>query len=300
MALGFLAQRGFCEGVSPSLSIKVLAFCLLLFPANGFAEIPAVEVAADRPYKSGGLLTPYEKVRCKLDVYVPSDAKDLPCLVWFHGGNLVGGAKNDGDVGAVARALASDGFVVAVANYRLSPKVTYPAYLEDAAAAVAWMRANASRFGGDAKKLFIGGHSAGGYLTVMLGADPRWLKKQGMTPDDVAGLVSLSGQMFTHGTVRAERGLPATTVVIDEAAPVNHAGKHLPPLLLLYAGNDLPFRGAENRYFAEALESAGNDHFVIRRIEGRDHGSINGSMVQAGDEVRTAILEFVKTAGGPP
>lgn len=96
-------------------------------------------------------------------------------IVWFHGGGITAGDKGSKDTTAVVTRMAQDGFLVASVNYRLSPKATYPAYLEDAAAAVAWVLKNAADHGGDPKKVFVAGHSAGGYLTTMLALDERYL-----------------------------------------------------------------------------------------------------------------------------
>jgi len=99
----------------------------------------------DISYKSGETLTGHETTRCQLDLYVPAPAKDLPCLVWFHGGGLIKGDKGGANTAAVAHALAGEGLVVAAANYRLSPGVKYPSYLEDAAAVVAWVQTRNGR-----------------------------------------------------------------------------------------------------------------------------------------------------------
>ena len=115
------------------------------------------------------------------------------------------------------RSLARAGVAVVSAEYRLSPKVKYPAYLQDAAAAFAWTRAHIAEHGGDVEKLFVGGHSAGGYLTFMIGLDERYLREFGVELSGIAGLIPVSGQTMTHYTVREERGIGQFTITADEA-----------------------------------------------------------------------------------
>ena len=92
----------------------------------------------------------------------------LPVIVFFYGGSWSSGTK-DG-YGFAGRALAAQGFVVAVPDYRLVPAVRFPAFLEDGAAAVRWVRAHAADFGGDGERIVLAGHSAGAYNAAMLGA----------------------------------------------------------------------------------------------------------------------------------
>ena len=279
-------------------------FAVLLLVSARFsmaiaADTAGVTVTADVAYKSGAMLSDYERTRCKLDVYAPTGAKDLPCVVWFHGGGLTGGNNKGAKEGG--HALAAEGVILAAVNYRFSPMATYPAYVEDAAASVAWMKQHAGEYGVDPKRIFVAGHSAGGYLAAMVGADERWLKPYALTLHDIAGVIPMSGQMATHYTIREERGLAKTAILIDEAAPLNHAGKDTPPWLVLYAEKDMSLRGDENRYFAAALKAAGHKQVEIREMAGYDHGGIGERIGEQNDAVRKAMVEFInRTAPAKP
>ena len=259
------------------------------------AEPKTINVSPDVPYKTGDRLDAYETQRCKLDVYAPADARDLPCMVWFHGGGLTGGGKADDTTVAVCRAMANEGWVVAAVNYRLSPAAKYPAYVEDAAASVAWMLKNAGKYGGNSKRVFVAGHSAGGYLAAMVTMDERYLAAQGAKPGELAGVIPISGQMMTHYTIREERGLPKAQIIVDDAAPIHFTREKTPPLLILYAETDMTLRGEENRYFAAALTAAGNRNVALREIAGHDHGGIGDRIAEPDSPVRKLMAEFVKS-----
>ncbi len=259
-------------------------------------EAAAPKVIANLAYRAGETLSEYEAERCKLDLYLPPAGKNFATLVWFHGGALKAGSK-DGSA-AIARALAVDGIAVAAVNYRLSPKAIYPAYVEDSAAAAAWVRAHIAEHGGDPAKIFISGHSAGGYLALMLAMDTRWLKPHGLTPDSFAGYIPLSGQTMTHYTVREEFGIGKLTIIANEAAPVHYCRKDTPPMLVLAADHDMAARSEENEYLVAVLKGAGNTRVTFRQIPDRNHGSIANDIPKPGDPVRKAIVDFI--AATPP
>jgi acetyl esterase/lipase len=233
------------------------------------------------------------KARCQLDVYQAKGATDLPILLWFHGGGLTGGSKDSEETVAAARALAQRGVIVVTVNYRLSPQVKYPAYIEDAAAAFQWVHQHAQDYGGSVKKIFLGGHSAGGYLVLMLGSDQRWLATHQLVITEIAGVISLSGQTVTHYTVRAERGLSDTTIVVDQAAPLFYASAPCPPQLILYAEKDMEMRVEENMLYLAARKKAGRKEVTGQQVKDRDHGSIGGRIGQLGDQVQQLIVDFI-------
>ena len=148
------------------------------------------QTVKDIPYSSSD--DAYARERCKLDVYYPENLTDCPMVVWFHGGGLTSGNKS------IPGKLQNSGMVVVAVNYRLLPKVDIAACLDDAAQAVAWTFREAGKYNGSNRKIFLSGHSAGGYLTAMLGLDKTWLDKHGVDADSIAGLIPFSGQMISH------------------------------------------------------------------------------------------------------
>jgi len=239
--------------------------------------------------------TPYEQERCKLDLTLPADAKGFPTYVWFYGGGLKNGGKDlDSEYCAEIRAsLARAGVAVVTPDYRLSPKVKYPAYVDDAAAAFAWTVKHIAAHGGDPRKVFIGGHSAGGYLALLVGMDPERLKPHGLTLGSVAGIAQVSGQVFNHYTVRDERGQARYGITSDEAAPAFHIRKSLPPILTIYAQNDMLSRAEENMFFVTTLKAAGHTENYSLRVDDRDHATVGHNLRNDDDPARLAILNFI-------
>jgi len=244
-------------------------------------------------YKSGRGLSDYERERSVLDLYLPEGRSDFPIIVWFHGGSLTAGDKAQETQAGIARSLAARGIGVASVNYRLSPLVSYPAYIEDAAASVAWVLDNVEDYQGSSRRVFVSGHSAGAYLASMVGLDDQYLAAHGHEPSDLAGLIPISGQMVTHATVRGERGLPGNRPIVDAAAPAYHVRSDAPPVLAIAGSEDLPARPEENRYFIAAMHAIEHPDAAYIEFDGRNHGSIVTGIPNADDPVAGVIVDFV-------
>lgn len=251
-------------------------------------------------YKAGAGVSEYEAERCALDLYLPEGAREFPTIVWFHGGGLTAGDKAADVQVDIARSLAERGIAVAAVNYRLSPQATFPAYVEDAAASVAWVLGHIADYAGRPDRVFVSGHSAGGYLAAMVGLDSQYLASHEHALGDLAGVIPISGQMVTHSTVREERGLASEQPIVDVAAPVRHVGADAPPLLAIAGSEDLPARPEENVYFAAAMKAAGHEDTSYLEFEGRNHGTIVTRIPDADDPVAAALVDFVTRLGGLP
>jgi acetyl esterase/lipase len=205
-----------------------------------------------------------------LDVFVPvAGATNAPVLVFFYGGSWKSGAKED--YAFVGQALAAQGFVTVLPDYRLYPEVRFPGFLEDGAAAVAWVRDNIAAYGGDPRRIVLAGHSAGAYNAVMLGLDPRYLRAAGVDPKVVRAVAGLSGPYdflpFDAGTaaqVFGEAPDPAAT------QPISFAGPHSPPAFLATGEADTIVRPRNTQSLAAKLRAA---HVPVqeRVYPGLDH-----------------------------
>lgn len=212
----------------------------------------------------------YINSRCKLDIYYPSNTKDFATVVWFHGGGLTGGEKE------LPKALMEKGVAIVGVNYRLAPQVAAPAFIEDAAAAVAWVFKNIEGYGGSTKKIIVSGHSAGGYLGLMLTLDKKYLAKHAVDADSIAGLIPFSGQAVTHFTVRKAQGIPETQATIDTYAPLYHVRANAPPTVLITGDRELELYGRyeENAYLWRMMKLVGHKNTKLLEMAGYDHGGM--------------------------
>ena len=241
------------------------------------------ETATNILYRGGAQVTDYMKERCRLDVYHPKHIKHFPTVVWFHGGGLKAGNRK------VPEELREKGIAVVAVNYRLHPKVKSPAYIEDAAAAVAWTFRNIEKYGGSSKRIYVSGHSAGGYLTSMVGLDKRWLATHKIDPNAIAGLIPYSGHTITHFTVRKERGIDGKQPVLDDMAPLFHVRKDAPPLLLITGDRELELLGRyeENAYLWRMMQVVEHPDTKIMELDGYNHG-------QMAKPAHPLLLRFIK------
>lgn len=211
----------------------------------------------------------YRKERCKLDVYYPDTDKGFATLVWYHGGGLEGGSKE------LLEGFRRQGFAVVSVNYRLFPQAKCPDYIDDAAKALAWTFENIEKYGGDTDHIYVSGHSAGGYLALMLTLAKEFTAQYGLDADRIAKSYPISGQTVTHYTIRKERGLPDGIPVIDEFAPITHAGRGGAPLVLITGDRDLEMlaRWEENVHLQALLKNFNHDS-VLYELQGFDHVTV--------------------------
>jgi acetyl esterase/lipase len=234
------------------------------------------------PYIESTDTSAYRQKRCKLDVYYPLKTAGFSTVVWFHGGGLEGGEK------FIPAGLKNKGIAVVAVNYRLSPAAKNPAYIIDAAQATAWVFKNIGKYGGDPDKIFVSGHSAGAYLTLMTGFDRKYLADYGVDADKIKGLIPVSGQTNTHYTIRKERGLPKDIPVIDEYAPINRVRKGIPPTLLITGDRNLEMLGRfEENLHLKAIMKSMDIPVELYELQGFDHGNV----VIPSEEL---ILRFIK------
>jgi acetyl esterase/lipase len=200
--------------------------------------------------------------RQRLDVYLPQPAvAQAPMVLFFYGGTWSSGRRQD--YRFVGEALASRGIVALVADYRLSPQVRYPAFLQDSALALRWAWDRAERLGASPSRVFVMGHSAGAYNAAMLALDPRWLAEVDLAPERLAGWVGLAGPYdFLPIEVPEARVAFSWPDTPQDSQPLFHARRAQPPrtpsALLLAARKDTlvdPVRNSQG--LAQALRQQG-------------------------------------------
>lgn len=213
---------------------------------------------------------PYQKSQCKLDIYYPKDKKAFTTVIWFHGGGLSAGSKY------FPKEIQNQGFAIVSVGYRLLPKVQNQAYLEDAAAATAWVIQNIATYGGNSQKIVLSGHSAGCYLGLMITLNKNYLAKFNATPNQLAKLVSISGQAITHFAIRKESNILENQAVVDTFAPLYHVNATAPPIVLITGDRELELLGRyeENALLARMLKISGHKKTQLFELDGYDHNTM--------------------------
>jgi acetyl esterase/lipase len=235
-------------------ALIVAAMALMLDPVGSFnALMPkdraSARVAQGVAYGAGE--------RLRLDVYAPRSAaaRPRPVIIFFYGGSWNSGRRQG--YAFAARALAAQGFVVIVPDYRLMPEARYPDFLRDCAAAVRWARSHSGAYGGDGERIVLAGHSAGAYNAAMLALDPSLL---GLDRKAVRGVAGLAGPydflpLDDDSTVAAFGAWPRPA----ETQPISYAAPGAPPALLLHGEADTRVKPRNSRKLAGLLQAAGSD-----------------------------------------
>lgn len=268
----------------------LLAILLLVLALPASADTLELSVHRNLPWSPESLA----ESRGLLDVYQPAGAEEAPVVLFFHGGGLLAGDKSL--AAHLGQRLAREGFVTVSANYRLSPAVSHPVHVRDAARTVAWVRDNIAGFGGSPDRVVLAGHSAGAWLAALLATDPRWLEERGLSRASLAGVVPISG--FFHlprlAPERPKSVWGENPEVWRRASPARHVDEGVPAMLLIHAEGDTGARRKESRDFAAELEDAGVD---VRGLEvpDRDHRSIFFLMGTPDDPATEALIQFVRS-----
>jgi acetyl esterase/lipase len=176
--------------------------------------------------------------RHQLDLYLPRGLKDVPVVMFVHGGAwMIGDNRCSGLYSAVGAFLASHGIAAVLPNYRLSPDVKHPEHITDVARAFAWAHSHIAEYGGLTDRLFLAGHSAGGHLAALLATDDRYLKTHGLSTADIRGVIAISGvYRIPPGKMHLELGGNDTmSFRLDQIVPL-HGDSGTPPASLIAGG----------------------------------------------------------------
>jgi acetyl esterase/lipase len=279
--------------------VAAACFGILLLLGTAFGA-KAQEIKSDLAYVAEG------HERQKLDLYLPSEGKNWPLIVWIHGGGWAGGSKEN----PPAAPLLRQGYAVASINYRFSNHATFPAQIEDCKAAIRWLRANADKYGYDPDRIGVWGASAGGHLVALLGTageveewevgdhkdissrvqavvdyfgptDMTRLNEQAgkesqMDHDAPDGLVGrLLGGAVQENKEKAAKANPITYISGDE-----------PPFLIVHGDRDFIVAVGQSELLHEALTKAGVKSELMV-VKGAGHGFGNNR------EVNQRVSDFL-------
>lgn len=288
-----MADNGVGRRAGPG-GLAVL-LCLLLAGCSAFDVLNGVVPNAD--YRRIAGLAYGDHPRQKLDLYLPAEAdRPMPLVVFFYGGRWERGDR--ADYRFVADALVRRGYAAAIPDYRLYPEVRFPAFVEDAATAVAWLQAHEQRYGGWPGGVFLMGHSAGAHIAAMLALDPRYLQGAGTDPSSLEGMIGLAGPYdFLPLEAQDLKDIFGPPARYPRSQPVNFVTPEAPPMLLLHGLADETVLPLNTRSLAAELAEASapmRTHFY----EDKDHVGLLLSLVwpfRDDTGPLDAITEFLET-----
>lgn len=270
---------------------------LLALAIMGCSPAPIVNLLISRSgYRVADNLPYGPAPRQKLDIYMPEQpGAKSPVILFFYGGSWQNGTKDD--YLAFGETFASKGIVVAIANYRLYPEVSYPEFLRDCASAFAYVHAHIADYGGDPDRIFIAGHSAGAYNAIMLASDPRYLHDAGADISQVRGAIGMAGPYDF---------LPLTDPKLiklfgganrPDTQPINYIDGKRPPMLLATGDADETVSPKNTERMAAKLRSYGNS-VEVKVYPGIGHLGILLSLapgLRGNTTLRKDIIRFVNT-----
>ena len=198
--------------------------------------------------------------RQKLDVYEPAaTAKLAPIVLFIYGGSWTSGDR--AIYGFVGAALAARGLTTVIPDYRLAPDVQFPAFVEDAAHAYAWVARTLSTACGERRPIIVMGHSAGAHIAALMALDRSYLARAAPGLPGPAGLIGLAGPYaFDPTTWPSTRAIFSTAGGNhDGARPVAFASSKAPPSLLIHGQDDDVVKITASQTMFEALKAAGAD-----------------------------------------
>ena len=250
--------------------------------------------------------------RQMLDVYAPENAKNLPVVFWIHGGGWQAGDKKSAD--AKPKAFVYKGYVFVSTNYRLLPDVDMGTIVRDVARAVRWVHGHIAEHGGDPRRLFIMGHSAGAQLAALICTDDRYLKAEGLSLAFIKGCVPVDGDTYdvpaiietaetrwrVHGLPRAKFGhrekFGNDPAKHKDFSAVTHVarGKGISPFLVLHVAEH-PDTSAQARRLGNVLKEAGVPVTLFGARE-TTHNKINADLGRPDDPATQALFEFLSAA----
>lgn len=278
-------RRGFRRGAWALLA----AVGLSIITVEIFGAAIINGLSTNSVYREAAGIAYGEHPRQVLDVYAPAGAGSAaPVLLFFYGGGWTEGTRADYEF--VASSFTREGYLVVLPDYRLHPEVTFPAFVEDAAAAATWVQEHAADHGGDPETIFLAGHSAGAYLAAHLALWPDKVLEAGGDPAGFAGLIGLAGPYdflpLDEGSVLEEIFPEATR---NESQPIHHvnAASALPPVLLVHGTADERVWPRNSRRLAAALERRDADVTLIT-YEGIGHVRLAASLAP--------VLDFLSPA----
>lgn len=235
---------------------KLLSIFLVLALAGCSGQQVLNTMTSERGYDLATNFIYDDANNLRLDIYTPQGARNAPVIVFFYGGRWSRGIKEDYKF--VGQALAAQGYVAVIPDYREYPRVRFPEFVKDGARAVKWTREHITQYGGAPGRLFLMGHQSGAHIAALLALNEQYLKEVGGSRSWLRGMIGLSGPYdFMPITDPTLRDLFAPPETFEQTQPIIFADSSAPPLLLMHGEDDEIVDVKNTRSLAGAIAKSG-------------------------------------------
>ena len=231
-----------------------------------------------------------------IDLHLP-ESESFDLFVYFHGGGLTHGSRKGFEV--FAKTLAKKNIATASVEYRMYPDAKFPDYIVDAADSIRWLKDNISKWG-TCNRWLVGGSSAGGYMSMMLCFDERYLAAVGMKPTDIDAYIHDAGQPTSHFQVIQEFGFEGKRAIVNELAPMYFVGtsETYSPMLFIVSDTDMFARYEQTMLMIKTLEHFGHKDNVFLSVQHGKHTAYVKAADEAGEGVfGNIVLDFLGKIG---
>ncbi len=239
------------------LGAALFAFTRMVAAPNQLDYLNAVWPGDSGVERVGDGITFSEKTGLKLDIWAkPDGTAKKPVIIFFYGGGWANGERTH--YGFAGKAFATKDFIAVLPDYRKVPTVRFPAFVEDGAEAVKWVRDNISRYGGDPARITLSGHSAGAHIAMMLTLDQHYLSDLGVDPKIIRATVGLSGP-YDFLPLDSKRSINAMSQWprLEETQPIHFARADAPPIMVVTSTRDDTVKPRNAILLSEKLHSLG-------------------------------------------
>jgi arylformamidase len=227
----------------------------------------------------------------RLDIYRTASTPPAPVFVFIHGGAWRTGRSQDCAGPAEMFLAAGAHYVVPDFAWVQDVGGSLRVLADQVRRAVAWVYENTPRFGGDPKRIYLGGQSSGGHLAaVALTTD--WPREFGLSTDLIKGGVCISG-MYDLTPVRLSarnRYVSFDDATVEMLSPIRHLDRLTAPLIVAYGTCETPEFQRQNREFAAAVKAAGKqvrllvgehyNHFELPETLGNPYGLLGRAALE--------------------
>lgn len=271
-------------------SALTLAGCTPVNLVNAFVRSGNFSLERDLAYGS--------QERQKLDVYSPKGARDAPVLLFVHGGSWYNGDKSDYPF--LADAFVDSGYVAVIINYRVAPRAQFPAFVQDAALAVRWVKDNIARYGGDPGRVYLMGQSAGAQIAALVALDPTYLREVGLERSALRAFVGQAGPYDFRAFLEEDRPTQVAMGPREQwprTQPINFVDGKAPPMLLQHGLKDTVVNINNPDWLGGRVRAAGGTA-EIKYYPNVDHPGIIGALSRVArfldPRVLPDLLDFLK------